>query len=148
MSPEPSRAVPQQSYETHRHTPRLTVVGALFALGALVCFGVAALGYGGVALGLILLTFAVLVLLVISRVYITALQDRIIRLEMRVRCNELLPETTLEEFDRLTKGQIVALRFASDRELPALYERALRESLSADQIKRAIAEWRPDLART
>jgi hypothetical protein len=49
---------------------------------------------------------------------------------------------------RLDKAQIIALRFASDAELGALAEQADREHLSADQIKRAIKNWVPDLDRT
>jgi hypothetical protein len=49
---------------------------------------------------------------------------------------------------RLEKPQIVALRFASDAELPALVERAERDKLSADQIKQAITNWLPDWDRT
>jgi hypothetical protein len=49
---------------------------------------------------------------------------------------------------RLSKPQVIALRFASDAELPALVEQADREHLSADQIKRAIRNWMPDFERT
>ena len=49
---------------------------------------------------------------------------------------------------RLSRSQVVALRFASDAELPALLERAEREHLTGDQIKRAIKDWVADLDRT
>jgi Family of unknown function (DUF6526) len=51
-------------------------------------------------------------------------------------------------YSRLSKAQVVALRFASDEGLPALFERAARENLDADQIKRAIKNWMPDWERT
>ena len=60
----------------------------------------------------------------------------------------LLPSTQQVALGRLSTPQIVALRFASDAELPALLERADREQLSSDQIKKAIKNWVPDWDRT
>ena len=51
-------------------------------------------------------------------------------------------------FDRLRKSQIVALRFASDEELPELMRRAVEESLSRTDIKKAVKNWVPDYHRT
>jgi len=99
-------------------------------------------------IGLFGLTGAILTLLLISRAYTTALQDRIIKLEMRLRCASLLTPSQQAIVARLPKPQLVALRFASDGELPSLVERADREQLTADQIKRAITNWLPDLDRT
>jgi hypothetical protein len=79
------------------------------------------------------------------RVFALRLQNRIIRLEMRVRLTKLGRDG---EMDRLAVSQLVALRFASDRELPSLFDRALAESLSADQIKRAVTDWQADFFRT
>ena len=73
------------------------------------------------------------------------LQDRIIRLEMQTRLARLGREADLA---RLSLRQIIALRFASDAELPALLQRAAAEKLSADQIKRAVTAWQPDDMRT
>jgi hypothetical protein len=140
-----------QTYATHRHTPRPTGVGFLFVLVAVVALSLAWFDIGGrpmVAVGTAALIAAVIVLLLISRVYTTALQDRIIRLEMRVRAAGLLSPQQQAALARLSKPQVVALRFASDAELPALLERAEREHLTADQIKRAIKNWVADLDRT
>ena len=140
-----------QSYENHRHNPRLARVGFMLLFIAIVSFALAFLDIGGrypMALGLGALVATVLVLLLISRVYVTALQDRIIRLEMEVRASGLLQPAQLERFRTLSKRQVIALRFAPDAELPALVERAAREALSADAIKRAIKQWRPDPDRT
>ncbi len=87
-------------------------------------------------------------LLAISRIYITRLQDRIIKLEMRMRVAALLQPPQSEMLGRLTTKQIAALRFASDEELPALVERVARENLKPDDIKRAVTMWVPDLDRT
>ena len=142
--------MPTQSYENHRHNPVPTGVGFLFVVVAVV--GFALRWFGGdrwtFALGLTGLVGAIVVLLVISRAYTTALQDRIIRLEMRLRCAQLLAADRQGALARLSKPQIVALRFASDEELPVLLERAERENLAADQIKRAIKNWTPDWDRT
>ena len=67
---------------------------------------------------------------------------------MRLRCAALLTPSQQSVVGRLEKPQLVALRFASDGELGALVERAERDHLTADQIKRAITNWLPDLDRT
>jgi|ERR1043165_2651262 hypothetical protein len=74
-------------------------------------------------------------------------QNRIVRLEMRLRYY-LLTGKRFEEIERqLSFGRIAALRFASDEELPALIGRAVNENLTSDQIKRAIKHWLPDKMR-
>jgi hypothetical protein len=140
-----------QTYETHRHNPRPTGIGFLFVLLALIAFSLRWFEIGGRAMfaaGLLSLSASIVVLLSISRTYTTRLQDRIIKLEMRLRCAQLLSGAQQAVLARLSTPQIVALRFASDEELPGLLERAEREQLTADQIKRAIKSWLPDLDRT
>ena len=75
------------------------------------------------------LSFAVAILVAISRTYITKLQDRIIMLEMKVRCAELLPAGKAALLSKLSPKQVVALRFASDEELGALLERSISDNL-------------------
>jgi hypothetical protein len=135
-----------QSYASHAHRPVLTAVAALCA-GAALAFFIREIGTqsGRLMIGLILLTISVFVLVTISRAYIVRLQDRIIRLEMRVRLAELGLEAVSP---RLSLRQLVALRFASDAELPALVDRALRENLTSKQIKEAIRDWQADYHRT
>jgi uncharacterized protein DUF6526 len=140
-----------QTYENHRHNPRLTGIGFFFVLLSLVAFALRWFAIGGrvaFAVGLFGLAAADVVLLLISRSYTTKLQDRVIKLEMRTRCATLLPPPQQAAFGRLSTPQIVALRFASDAELPALLDRADREQLSSDQIKKAIKNWTPDYDRT
>src|SRR6266850_2450207 len=118
-----------QTYATHRHNPKMTGIGFLFVLLAIVGFALRWFYIGGrymSAAGLAALMGAVIVLLLISRDYTTRLQDRIIKLEMRVRGGQLLSAQQQAALSRLSKPQIVALRFASDAELPALLERADR----------------------
>jgi hypothetical protein len=143
--------MPTQGYATHRHNPKLTGVGFMFLLLAVVGFALRWFEIGGrytMALGLLGLIAAIQVLLSISRIYITKLQDRIIKLEMKVRAMTLLTPAQQAVLARLSRPQVVALRFASDAELPALVEQADREKLTADQIKRAIKNWMPDFDRT
>ncbi len=71
-------------------------------------------------------------------------QNRIIRLEMRLRYY-ILTQKRFEEIEKqLSKGQVLALRFAPDEELPSLVEKAIRENLTPDQIKKSIRNWLPD----
>ena len=140
-----------QTFENHAHRPIPTVLGALFLIVALAAFGMRWFGVGGrasFALGLFALCVSVAILLTISRLYTTRLQDRIIRLEMRVRTAALLRPEQQRLLDQLNIKQIAALRFASDAELPVLLDRAVREKLPPKEIKRAVKSWTPDPDRT
>jgi Family of unknown function (DUF6526) len=137
-----------QTYKNHAHRPLLTVMGSVLAMIALVSFVQRWRAGGGESVGLIALCGAVLVLLQISRRYTTKLQDRIIKLEMRVRTAPLLTPEQQRLFSQLDNKQIAAMRFASDGELPALLERAVREKLPPKEIKRAVQTWVPDFDRT
>ena len=140
-----------QTYETHVHRPTATGVGYLFVLISLVAFALCWFGIGGhlsTAAGVAGILGALLVLLTISRTYITRLQDRIIKLEMRVRAASLLSADQQRLLFQLDNKRIAALRFASDGELPALLERAVNEQLKPSDIKRAVKTWVPDNDRT
>ena len=97
------------------------------------------------------LMFVVAVALAIAvtkiRLYALRVQDRVIRLEERLRLASLLPEPLRSRIPELTVAQLVGLRFASDAEVPKLVERALSEKLSKTDIKKAIQNWRPDYLR-
>ena len=82
-----------------------------------------------------------------ARINALGAQDRVIRLEERLRMQALLPDDLKPRINDLTTGQCVALRFASDEELPALVKKALDENADQKTIKQAIQNWRPDLQR-
>ena len=139
-------AADPQNYANHRHRSPGWVASALFAVLAFVLIVLFALRAPSViALALLLLSLAVLGLVGLIRRYVTRLQDRIIRLEMRLRLAAL---GRAPDVERLDVRQLIALRFASDAELPALLERAVAERLTPDQIKRAVTAWQPDTMRT
>jgi hypothetical protein len=71
-------------------------------------------------------------------------QDRVIRLEEKLRLASLVTASELIELDSLTMCQLIALRFASNPELPDLARRAVREKLDGKQIKESIKSWRAD----
>jgi uncharacterized protein DUF6526 len=96
---------------------------------------------------LIVLAVALLTLALRARGYALKVQDRVIRLEERLRLAMLLPEPLRSRIPELTEAQLVALRFASDGEIPKLVERTLKEKLSRADIKKAIQNWRGDYWR-
>lgn len=74
-------------------------------------------------------------------------QDRVIRLEERLRLTSLLNEPLRSRIGDLTESQLVAIRFASDGEAAALVEKALKDQMKAADIKKAVVSWRADVFR-
>jgi uncharacterized protein DUF6526 len=94
-----------------------------------------------VALALVLLALS-------ARLMALKVQDRVIRLEERMRLQRLLPAGEHESIPVLSTRQLVGLRFASDAEMPELARRCLAGELrSAGEVKRAVKQWRPDYLR-
>lgn len=135
-----------QSYARHAHRPTQTAVAGLFGAVAFILIAIGVVRAPSLqSLALLCLAVSVMTLVAISRLYIVRLQDRIIRLEMQLRLDRL---GRSHLYSRLSTPQLVALRFASDAELPALADRASVENLTSDQIKKDVREWQADLHRT
>ncbi len=95
----------------------------------------------------VILAIAAVVAALKLRVYPLKAQDRIIRLEERLRLGQLLAGPLRSRIGDLTEGQLVGLRFASDGDVPALVEKALGSGMSQKEIKQAVASWRADYFR-
>jgi hypothetical protein len=90
------------------------------------------------------LSVAAIILLFRLRSYPLKVQDRVIRLEERLRLQALAPAEWHAQIYRLTEDQLIGLRFASDDEVVALAKQALEHNLSRKQIKERIKSWRAD----
>ena len=135
----------EQSYANHVRRARAWSAAFVLALVATALLLIDAIRERSVdSAALALLGIAVLLGISVTRVFATKLQDRIIRTEMLIRMTAL---GRAQDMRRLNMRQIVALRFASDAELPALIDRAITENLTGDAIKRAVADWQADLNR-
>ena len=138
-----------QSYENHAKfipvfhyiaLPLLLVnfFGALFRVTQEISFYT----FNGVGLAISLIVVAVF-----TRLFALKAQDRVIRLEEQIRMQTFLPDALKAHVGRLTMGQIVALRFASDEELVDLTQDALDQNTSPNALKQAVKNWRPDYDR-
>jgi hypothetical protein len=96
----------------------------------------------------VLVAIALVILCTHARLFALRVQDRVIRLEMRLRLQELLPAELRHRIPEFTLGQLIALRFASDAELPGLARKVLDEKIEDRKaIKKMIQNWQPDLLR-
>jgi hypothetical protein len=96
---------------------------------------------------LVVLSLAGFILVGKLRSYPVKVQDRVIRLEERLRLQALAPTEWHTQIYRLNEDQLIALRFAADDEVVELAKMALEENLDRKQIKERIKSWRPDTFR-
>jgi hypothetical protein len=91
---------------------------------------------------------ALLIFIFNARVFALTVQDRVIRMEERERMARLLPQDLQGRIGEFTRGQLVALRFAGDDELPGMARKVLNDELTdIKTIKRMVQHWRPDNLR-
>lgn len=138
-----------QSFETHRQVVPvyLTALGILFLniLWSVYRLVVVASADAFVSL---LVAIALLMIALYARKFALTVQNRLIRLEMRLRLQELLPPDLQGRIKELSHGQLIALRFAGDAELPGLCRRVLDEGLTdKTAIKKLIKDWQADHLR-
>jgi Family of unknown function (DUF6526) len=93
----------------------------------------------------VVMGFAFLVTAFFARVFALKAQDRVIRLEERLRMRELLPQDLQARIGDCSAEQLIGLRFASDAELPSLAAAVLRDNVEKrDAIKKMVKSWRAD----
>jgi hypothetical protein len=96
----------------------------------------------------LLVAIALFVLAFTARIFALTVQDRVIRLEMRLRMQQTLPPDLIPRIPEFTVSQLVSLRFASDAELPDLARKVLQENLTErKEIKSLVRNWQPDHLR-
>ena len=96
----------------------------------------------------VLTATALVVLMFLARIFALKVQDRVIRLEERLRMERLLPADLKPRIGEFRPGQLVALRFASDEELPELARKVLNEKIQGTKaIKLLVKYWRSDYLR-
>lgn len=92
----------------------------------------------------LVLSLAVIVPILRLRSYPLKVQDRVIRLEERLRLQALAPAAWHAQIYRLTEDQLIGLRFAGDDEVVELAKQALEHNLTRKQIKERVKNWRSD----
>ncbi len=96
----------------------------------------------------LLVAIALFLLALTARLFALTVQDRVIRLEMRLRMQQVLPPDLTPRIPEFTVSQLVALRFASDAEMPDLARKVLQENLTERKaIKAMVRNWQPDHLR-
>ena len=140
--------VPQNfSNHSRRDPPFHFFILPVFAITVVVTIVNLAMHPGLHSAWLVIVMLAAMAAVFKIRLYALKLQDRIIRLEERLRLAILLDKPLRARMGELSESQLVGLRFASDAELPALAARALSENLSRAEIKKAVTQWRADYWR-
>lgn len=96
----------------------------------------------------VLLAIAFVILVLYARLFTLTVQDRVIRLEMRLRLERLLPPELRARIPEFTVAQLISLRFAGDEELATLARQVLEEKLNDRKtIKKRIKNWQADFLR-
>jgi hypothetical protein len=139
-----------QTYANHRRfDPLWHFVGSTIVLFGAISATVNAIRAGGYH-NWLMAAYTIGILLVVfrARVQTLTVQNRLIRLEMRLRLKDVLAPALAARIGDLTVSQLVGLRFAGDAELPALVERCLGGQLAnGEAVKKEIKNWQADWLR-
>lgn len=141
-----------QNYQNHKryYTPHhfifLPLLGLLISLAIYKSFQDEAHQLEWMLFGTTIFCLLYLTLM-LRQHYALGNQNRIVRLEFRLRYFELMGKSSKEVEKQLSFGQIAALRFAPDEEFIPLLEKTLHKKLSADNIKQSIKNWEADSMR-
>ena len=139
----------EQTYETHHRwlVPWHFIAFPLLAANVIVAAIAVFKNPGFTTTWLLLVAIALLLTLFTARGMATVNQDRLIRLEERLRLNRLMPGREAD-IAKLTVGQLIELRFASDGEVAGLVDRVLAGDFKGrDDIKKEVKTWRGDTLR-
>ena len=143
-------AAPAQNYDNHRKfVPGFHIVAfGLLAINLLYSLYVAATAFSADSVVAVLLAVALIMVMLYARLFALGAQDRVIRLEERLRLHDLLPPDQTGTVDNLTTAQLIGLRFASDGEVGALVATVTTEGIQdREEIKKRVTNWRPDHQR-
>jgi hypothetical protein len=144
--------MPEEIQNFEHHAKIVTgfhrVLLPIFAINLIWCIYRLFRAFSGETVMALLLAVAFILLSFYARTFALTVQDRVIRLEMNLRLQQLLPAEFRPRIPELAVGQFVALRFASDEELPELVKKVLDEHLTDRKaIKKMIRNWQPDFVR-
>ena len=138
---------PAQNFDNHRKfVPGFHYVAMMILLINLIYSGyVAVTSFSLDSAIALILAFGLVMIGLYARLFALGAQDRVIRLEERLRLHELLSPDQKSMIDNLTTAQLIGLRFASDGEVGALAAAVSAEGiLDRDEIKKRVTNWRPD----
>ena len=143
-----------QNYENHVMFPKTLFIAALLLLTGVVLAVVGLFKVGTIAgtcligTGVVINGLTTIFGLGLARNYATTVQDRIIRTEMHLRLQEILPDDLKAGSRKLSMSQLVGLRFASDEEMPALVRKVVDGNIQdRKSIKQMVRNWQGDYDR-
>ena len=140
----------EQTYKTHVRwfPPFHFFVAPVLLINVFVTGWLAYRNPSRLGLWQVIVAMALLAAAALARIMALSVQDRVIRLEMRLRMREVLPADLRARISDITREQCVGLRFASDAELPALVRRVLAGELrTTNEIKKQVGQWQGDYLR-
>ena len=140
-------AAPAQNYDNHRKfVPGFHAVAfGILAINFFYSLYVAITALSVDSVIALLLAIGLIMVMFYARLFALAAQDRVIRLEERLRLHDLLPPDQKHVIDKLTTAQLIGLRFASDGEVPALVATVSAEGIEdREEIKKRVTNWRAD----